>query len=101
VGNDNTFKRLVELPPDLIVQEPEPLRMELLRALDSEVPVAIDATEVRRVGVVALQLLVGFVREAHQKGLVVRLNGVRPELDEALRCTGLDRDTDLLRARQS
>ncbi|RYZ01634.1 MAG: STAS domain-containing protein [Myxococcales bacterium] len=96
-----TAARTIELPPDLIVHEPEPLRQELLDALASGGRVALDASEVHRVGVVALQLLLAFVREARQSGVGVEIFGVRKELVEALRCTGLDRDPDLARALSS
>lgn len=90
----------LELPPDLIVHEPEPLRQELLAALAGSGPVIVDASAVHRVGIVALQLLLAFLREARQKGVTVELYGVRTELAEALHCTGLDLEPDVARARQ-
>ncbi len=91
--------RTIELPPDLIVHEPEPLRQELLAALEQGGRVIIDASEVHRVGIVALQLLLAFLAEARQKGVVVELSGARKELEEALRATGLERHPELVRAR--
>jgi anti-anti-sigma regulatory factor len=91
--------RTIELPPDLIVHEPEPLRLELLAALAGGGPISIDASAVHRVGIVALQLLLAFLREARQKGVLVEICGVRPELDEALACTGLAEQPELVSAR--
>lgn len=99
MSTTNAALRAIELPPDLIVHEPETLRQELLLALEAEQSIALDASEVHRVGIVALQLLLGFLREARQRGVVVKFSGVRKELEEVLRCTGLDRDPDVQRAR--
>jgi anti-anti-sigma regulatory factor len=98
VSTTKPATRTIELPPDLIVHEPESLRQDLLEALAAGGRVTIDASEVHRVGIVALQLLLAFVREARQKGLSVEIAGIRKELEVALRCTGLDRDPDLARA---
>ena len=89
----------IELPPDLIVHDFEQLRQDLLQGLRAGGQVSVDASEVHRVGIVALQLLLAFLREARQQGVVVQLSGVRRELDEALRATGLDRDPDVQRSR--
>jgi anti-anti-sigma regulatory factor len=88
----------LELPPDLIVHEPDELRQELLGALASGGSVVLDARETHRVGIVGLQLLLAFLREAHQKGMPVKLTGARHELREALRSTGLDLVPDFVRA---
>lgn len=98
VSTANFTTRTIELPPDLIVHEPEPLRLELLEALSGGGRVTLDASEVHRVGIVALQLLLAFTREARQRGVAVEILGARKELSEALRCTGLDQDPDLARA---
>jgi anti-anti-sigma regulatory factor len=89
----------LELPPDLIVHEPDKLRQELLAALATGRNVVLDVRETHRVGIVGLQLLLAFLREAREKGVDARLSGVRSELSEALRCTGLGQHPDLLRAR--
>lgn len=89
----------LELPPDLIVHEPGELRQELLAALATGRDVVLDVRETHRVGIVGLQLLLAFLREAREKGVEARLSGVRAELADALRCTGLDQHPDLRRAR--
>jgi len=94
---DNTPLTL-ELPPDLIVHEPDELRQELLTALATGRNVVIDVRETHRVGIVGLQLLLAFFREARENGVDAKLSGVRKELAEALRCTGLDQHPDLRRA---
>lgn len=83
---------LVDLASDLMNQDPEALRQSLISALVTRQPIALQAAEVSRAGTATLQLLLAFLREAHEQGVRVELREPSPALKDAIRTLGLERD---------
>ena len=66
------------------------LREQLLRALDSARPIAIDASAVERADAAAIQLLYAFVLEARRRAVTVTWRDPSDALQRAARILGLE-----------
>ena len=85
---DETAK-LLELPADLVGEDPDVLKQRLLSALAAQSSMLVSGKAVTRVGTAALQLLVAFRRECETRALPFELRDPSPALLETLACVGL------------
>lgn len=79
----------IELVAELGISEAEALKTELIEALDSGRDICVRASNVRRIGTSALQLLIAFLREAQLNGHQVSWDGVSDALRDAARLSDL------------
>ena len=88
----------LELPSDLIGQDPEDFRQSLLSALTSLQSVTLSGRNVSRIGTSALQLLVAFRRDAAALGVSVELKDPSQPLLDTLVTLGLAEAVGLVAA---
>ena len=77
------------LASDLSMTRAEELKQVLLGALENNVSILVDGSAVERVGTSALQLLVGFVREARARAVTVQWKMRSDVLREAASLSGV------------
>lgn len=88
--NDNLdLPNLLELPSDLMTEEPEAFKQWLLVAVAARRSTVVSGKGVTRIGTAALQLLVAFRRECLTNGVSFELREPSRPLLEAIACTGL------------
>jgi len=88
----------LELPSDLICEDPEVLKQWLVSALSAARPAIISGRLVTRVGTAALQLLVAFRRECTARVMQVEIRDASPSLLDTVACAGLSEELGLSRA---
>ena len=92
---DRETSNFLELPADLITEDPELFKQWLLAALAAQRPTILSGKAVARLGTAALQLLVAFYRECQARSIQCELRDASPALAETLACVGLDRELGL------
>lgn len=95
MSEPNEASTIVDLESDLIGQDPEALKQQLLAALVPGRAVLVQAGDVARAGTAALQLLVAFVRDAQAKGIAVSICDASPALRDAVVVSGLHAHIEL------
>jgi len=65
------------------------LRDALAASLDTSEPLILNGGSVRRISTASLQVLLGAMRSARQRGVPVRWESASPALREAAACLGL------------
>lgn len=63
----------IQLPSELDMLAAEPLRRQLLAAIDAQLPLVIDGEEVERFSTPCAQVLLAALRSAEAAGVTVRL----------------------------
>lgn len=85
-----THHTRIDLNGSLDITQVESLQAALAHGLEQALPIQLDAAEVERVDVAALQLLCAFVQAAETAGLECQWSAVAPALTDAARLTGLE-----------
>jgi len=89
---------LLELPDDLIAEDPEGFKQWLLAAVATRLPTAFDGSNVTRVGTAALQLLVAFRHACQSLGVTCEIRDASQSLTDTLSCLGLENELPLARS---
>jgi len=94
--NDQESSNLLELPADLIGEDPETFKQWLLVALAAQRPTTVlSGKYVTRIGTASLQLLVAFRKECDVRAIRFELRDASRALLESLACAGLERELGL------
>ncbi|MET0792643.1 MAG: STAS domain-containing protein [Polyangiaceae bacterium] len=96
MGPQEQIGNFLELPADLITEDPESFKQWLLAALVAHSPTILTGRNVTRVGTAALQLLVAFRRQCEVQAVQYELRDASPALRDTLACLGLAHEVGLV-----